>query len=252
MTELEILERAKMYIDKMSNGINPITDEMVSDEDTLNNVRVSRCLFYVSKVLENVINHGIKTPSKGKKAAFSITADEIEKFQYTDYPVYISTITTQLNALNSKENSKKISSGIIIEWLISIGLLEMKEDPIGVLKKQPTDEGIQMGIIAEKRISAQGTPYIALSYNKAMQHFIIDNIQEIINKTDELKLQKRQSRIERQQSVAINAGTPWDQEQEDQLVKLFNEQKSIQEIAENMQRTSNSISARLKKLGLIA
>ena len=51
MTELEKIQRAKMYIDKMANGINPITDEQTVDDDTLNNVRVSRCLFYVSDIL---------------------------------------------------------------------------------------------------------------------------------------------------------------------------------------------------------
>ena len=45
MTELEKIQRAKMYIDKMANGINLITDEQTTDDDTLNNVRVSRCLF---------------------------------------------------------------------------------------------------------------------------------------------------------------------------------------------------------------
>ena len=51
MTDFEIMQRAKMYIDKMTNGINPITEQYVRDEDMINNVRISRCLFYVSDVL---------------------------------------------------------------------------------------------------------------------------------------------------------------------------------------------------------
>ena len=33
MTELETLERAKMYMEKLANGINPIDDTVIPDED---------------------------------------------------------------------------------------------------------------------------------------------------------------------------------------------------------------------------
>ena len=45
MTELEKIKRAKMYMDKLANGINPIDETMVPDEDVVNNVRISRCFF---------------------------------------------------------------------------------------------------------------------------------------------------------------------------------------------------------------
>ena len=43
MTELEKIERAKMYMDKLANGINPIDDTMAPDDDLINNVRLSGC-----------------------------------------------------------------------------------------------------------------------------------------------------------------------------------------------------------------
>ena len=44
---LELLKHAKEYIEKMANGINPLTGEIVPDNDLINNIRISRCLFYV-------------------------------------------------------------------------------------------------------------------------------------------------------------------------------------------------------------
>ena len=58
MTELEKIERAKMYMDKLANGINPIDDTVVPDDDLINNVRLSRCFFFVSDVLRQVIENG--------------------------------------------------------------------------------------------------------------------------------------------------------------------------------------------------
>ena len=68
MTELEKIERAKMYMDKLANGINPIDDSVVPDEDIVNNVRLSRCFFFVSDVLRQIIEHsGIESEKKAKK-----------------------------------------------------------------------------------------------------------------------------------------------------------------------------------------
>ena len=67
MTELETLERAKIYMEKLANGINPIDGSVIPDEDVVNNVRLSRCFFYVSDVLRQVIENGGVTPQKKSK-----------------------------------------------------------------------------------------------------------------------------------------------------------------------------------------
>lgn len=41
MTELEILQRAKMYMDKLAQGVDPITDREMEDDTVLNNVRLT-------------------------------------------------------------------------------------------------------------------------------------------------------------------------------------------------------------------
>lgn len=49
MTELEIMQHAKGYLDKLAKGIDPLTDQEVPEDDVINNVRISRCLFYKAK-----------------------------------------------------------------------------------------------------------------------------------------------------------------------------------------------------------
>lgn len=67
MTELETLERAKMYMEKLANGINPLDGTAIPDEDIVNNVRLSRCFFYVADILRQVIDSGGITPRKKRK-----------------------------------------------------------------------------------------------------------------------------------------------------------------------------------------
>lgn len=57
-TELETMKHAKEYIDKLANGIDPFSDKPVPDGDIINNVKLSRCFFYISGILEKVIENG--------------------------------------------------------------------------------------------------------------------------------------------------------------------------------------------------
>ena len=58
MTELEKIKRAKIYIEKLSNGIDPITDNKLPDDTVLNNERLSRCFFYITDILQQVVENG--------------------------------------------------------------------------------------------------------------------------------------------------------------------------------------------------
>ena len=54
MTEMERIGLARTYIEKLANGVNPLTDQEIPENDSINNVRISRCLFYVADVLKQV------------------------------------------------------------------------------------------------------------------------------------------------------------------------------------------------------
>lgn len=58
MTELETMQRAKMYLDKLAQGIEPISGQEIPNDSVLNNVRLARCFFYVSGILDQVIANG--------------------------------------------------------------------------------------------------------------------------------------------------------------------------------------------------
>ena len=44
MTEIEIMKHAKEYLDKLAEGIDPLTGVAVSDTDVVRQTRISRCL----------------------------------------------------------------------------------------------------------------------------------------------------------------------------------------------------------------
>ena len=178
-TEIEKLQRAKLYIEKLANGIDPITDSPVGDNDCVNNVRIARCFFYISGILDGVIQNGGyvgKKPSVSKQK-FNLTAEQLADFQYSEIPITISEITNRINAM-VKDDMTKLKSSSISSFLVENGILEEIELSNGKKRKVPTQKGSIFGITTEVRIGTYG-PYHVNLYNDAAQHCIIDNMDQI-------------------------------------------------------------------------
>ena len=236
MTELETLERAKMYMEKLANGINPIDGTVIPDEDIVNNVRLSRCFFYVADVLRQVIDNGGVAPQKKvKKEPFSLSTAQRSAFEFSDTPIPISEIAKRINALSANENMEKLSYKTIRDWLESLGMLEDALDGNGKATKRPTPQGESVGICIESRTNHSGV-YFVVVYNRDAQNFIIDNLDAI---------------IEFGHSKMENQGQPWSMEHDQCLRDLYAQNVPIKEIAATLRRNSGAVRKRLKKLGII-
>lgn len=182
MEEFEILCRAKTYIDKLANGINPLNNQMLEENDIVNNIRLSRCFFYVSDVLRQVIeNGGVVRKSRNKRKPFQISDEELNKFEYSEEPSAITFIVKRINTLINQNEVKRLSYRVVLNWLKDIGVLEDANGRYGKAKVCPSKLGEELGLSIEKRINNRGE-YFAIYYNRNAQEFIINHIQEIIAK----------------------------------------------------------------------
>lgn len=183
MTELEKIEYAKSFIDKLANGINPLNDSPISENDIANNVRLSRCFFFVSDILRQVIENGGVQPvkvAKQRKKEYALTNEERERIRISETPLTVSEISNHLNGLVNLETIKKISAASINNWLLNLDLLEVVAQPNGKTKKLPTDQGRELGIFTEERTGQYGT-YVTVLFSSSAQQFIYDNIDAIVD-----------------------------------------------------------------------
>lgn len=179
MTEIEKIEYAKSFIDKLANGINPIDDTEIKDDDVVNNVRLSRCFFYVSDILRQVIENGGIGKKKSGFVRFNLSAEQLSKFSFSEKPIPISEIAKRLNLLITDENMRKISHRDLTNWLLAIGMLFEHSAFDGKTSKRPTEQGSNIGISTEVRTGQRGE-YTVTVYNKEAQSFIVDNIEAVI------------------------------------------------------------------------
>lgn len=184
MTELEKIAYAKAYVDKLANGINPLTDEAVPSYELINDVHISRCLFFVSDILRQVVVIG--GISKGKKESaktdFQLDYEARKAFQYSEPPISISEITRRINALIDMEKMKKLNYKHISDWLTECGFLRSVTGENGKMSRMPSESGLQLGISTEQRQGQRG-PYTAVLYSKAAQQFILDNLDAVIERS---------------------------------------------------------------------
>ena len=250
MNELEKIAYARSFINKLAEGINPLDDTPVPENDIVNNVRLSRCFFYVSDILRQVIDNGGITPAKTMKQGkqeFSLTEEAKAKFALSEQPVYVSDILDQLNAL-SDEASVKLPSTAVTGWLTEQGFLEVITKHDGKNAKRPTEQGRGIGIITEERSGMYG-PYTVVLYTSEAQRFILDHLDAIIQYR---KNEKEKRKAEKQSSdLSGFHNRPWTPEHDERLSYLFHLNKTITEMAYDLRRTEEGVRGRLAELGLI-
>lgn len=185
MTELEKIVYAKSFIDKLASGVNPLDDSQIPEGDLCNQVRISRCFFYVSDLLRQVIENGgihpaplpPPTPRTPRRALapFALTPEAASRFAFSERPIGIAELTKRLNALIDRDAMQPIGYRSIVMWLMSIGMLEAAEGRYGSVTRCPSDEGTRIGISIEQREGPNG-PYFTVLYNAEAQAFVLDHI----------------------------------------------------------------------------
>ena len=186
MTELEKIAYAKSFIDKLANGVNPIDDTVIPDGDVVNNVRLSRCFFYVSDILRQVIaNGGVDSApqvkiveKKSKKQPYYLLPEQAEQFEYSDTPITATEIINRIIAVGPQDGVKKFPKRNLTKWLLSLDLIEEVEINNTRIKR-PTNSGKEIGILLEERQGQYGS-YFVILYDRDAQQFIIDNIEAIL------------------------------------------------------------------------
>jgi len=178
MTELETMQRAKMYLDKLAQGIDPITGRELPGDSALNNGRLSRCFFYVSGVLDQVIANGGVVGSR-PKLDFAITMDQLARVRLSREPIRITQLIDRICEAVGDPRMKKPGATVITNWLLAKGFLEIQENPNGKNRRVPSQHGYRLGLSSENRQGQDGE-YTVIFYNEQAQRFILDNLGAIL------------------------------------------------------------------------
>ncbi len=170
-------ERDKMkvaidWINKLANGINPIDGRALPDSDIVNNVHISRCLFFVSNMLASV-GKNKSSHQNLYELEFHLTP-EMASNVYVSERTGIAMFVKEINKV-IPDNMQPLAATKVTQWLVSIGYLEERQNSNGHKYKVPTELGTSIGITSSWMDSSHGE-YLAISYDANAQHFILENL----------------------------------------------------------------------------
>lgn len=175
MTDIKRLGIAKVWIEKLANGINPLNDESVKDDDLVNNVHISRCLFYVAELLGE-IKPERRVRRVEKKDFFLSSKDAVN--------IPVSTANGLANVIRLingivPADMKSLTSPQLMKWLRNEGLMQEVIRDNGRKTNHPTEKGQRCGINIVTERNLDGLEYQRVLYNVEAQKYILSNIESI-------------------------------------------------------------------------
>ena len=177
------LETAILYLQRITEGKNPVNNMPAEDDSVINNPNVIRCMYFIKDVLEELKrNDGYigRRPSTNRDTNKSdYPLDALNAFQYTE-DKSISKLIDQFNTYADMTIYKKLVYVPLKQWLIENGYLSEEKDAASNKKiTRVTDKGAQIDIKAEMRTGARGDAYLYITYGKRAQELIVEHRHEI-------------------------------------------------------------------------
>ena len=191
-SENAIIERAEMYLRKLSCGINPLTDEILPEGDSCKQERISKCLAYVASLLQQQLNHdqvapmpaeqprSAKRSNKAPMQELSIDPESLKRYRFFDYPVSISRVVRNINELlPANVSMNHLLYADVANFLVQEEILSRQVAEDGKEANLPTAKGESYGF--EKGESdLRGHHNIYTQCWQQAQQYILDNIQKCV------------------------------------------------------------------------
>ena len=210
--EIKIIERAEMYLRKLSCGVNPLTEESLPETDVCRQERISKCLVYVADYLKQKVMPGMEHQEKAaapkpqkvlkprivREAATKelvLSSEMLSKFEVSEEPVSVSGFVRRLNSLIPQDSGMMpLVYADVAEVLSKEGVLLKEEGEKGKDLNLPTPHGEELGF-AKVEADIRGHHSIYTKCSAAAQKFILDNIDKCVAQANE-RLARRKARAE--------------------------------------------------------
>ncbi len=179
--DIEKIKKARIVLDKMANGINPIDGSKIEKESFLEDPRIIRCLFYVNEILQMTIDGSLADKNLDrKKLPFIITEEEKQQVEFPEGSIGVNAFSQCINKVINPHISKKLSGMELNRQLKKMGILAEEEDGQGKKKTIVPPESMKYGIHTELA-NYQGKEYEKVVFDSKGVHFLLENLEKIIS-----------------------------------------------------------------------
>ena len=197
MEKIELVERAKMYLKLLGDGLHPVTGEEIPNDSAFMDEKVKRCFAFISEVLDEYIELSAKvdeiekakqTPPVviAKKQEFAVTTEQCDNIKLSKEPLTMMAFMKNINSVIDADIMEKMTSTRVNKWLLKRGLFTVEKVPTVVTRNvnKPSNLATKIGIVEESVVDKKsGEVKTQIKLSEAAQLFIIENLTEIIEMT---------------------------------------------------------------------
>lgn len=195
MEKAELIERAKMYLKLLSDGVHPVTGNEIPNDSAFMDEKVKRCFSFISQVLDEYVelSEKVKLLESEKpvvilpqKQVFSITQEQCNNIRLSKEPITLMSFMKNINSVIDANTTEKLTSTRVNKWLSSRGLITSSKVQVMSSKTvyKPSDLATKIGIVEEEIVDKKtGEVKAQIKLDESAQLFIIENIEEIIATT---------------------------------------------------------------------
>jgi hypothetical protein len=197
MDNTELVERAKMYLKLLSDGVHPITGVEIPNDSVFMDEKVLKCFDFITDILDEYVDLKKKVKKLEaekdkntvviyKKQEFNITREQIDSIKLSKEPVTVLSFMKNINSVIDSDTVEKLSSTRINKWLTDKGFFESKKVQTVVNKTvlTPSKLANKIGITCEETVDKKtGEVKSQIKLEPSAQLFIVENLEEIISST---------------------------------------------------------------------
>lgn len=183
---MEKLEKAKRYLNLLSEGLDPITNQAATLE-TLQRQEIKNSFKYAANIIGEVIDNGGEIIQVTKPIEFDYKSVNLSDVKISEKPVALSTLVGNINKQLTNDKMKNLGAASIKSWLLNNGYV--CEEKVAVVKNvselRLTDKSLSIGIIQEESVDkTTGEIKTSIKLTKEAQKYIIDNLDKISSNSE--------------------------------------------------------------------
>lgn len=197
MERIDLIERAKMYLKLLGDGVHPVTGEAIPCDSAFMNEKVKRCFSFISQILDEYMELSKKVEQLEsekertvivvpKKQKFSITQGQRDSIRLSKEPITVLSFMRNINSVIDSDSMEKLTSTRINKWLSKRGFVTFEKIRTMVSKTvyKPSDFAVKIGIVEEEVVDKKsGEVRTQIKLEESAQLFIIENLEEIVSTT---------------------------------------------------------------------
>ena len=182
MHRVQQIQKAKSYLDLLSQAIDPTTGEAI-EENVLQKQQIKEVFSFISSVLEELIANNGEVVCLETPMAFQPESINKELVTISDKPILVIGLVSRINKQVNKRVMQHLGYSKINNWLLQNGYLVSEK--VSVVKQETkysaTEKAHTIGILSSDKVNEKTgeiSPCVLLSAQA--QKFLIQNLETIL------------------------------------------------------------------------